>query len=44
MFIMSVIEKIKKGNEAKIITPNKKGLLPDLGAGCSLASSITGNM
>jgi len=28
---------------AKLMNPNKKVLLPDLGAGCSLASSITGN-
>jgi len=27
---------------AKLINPNKKVLLPDMGAGCSLASSITG--
>ena len=27
---------------AKLMNPNKKGLLPDMGAGCSLASSITG--
>jgi len=27
---------------AKLMNPNKKVLLPDLGAGCSLASSITG--
>ena len=27
---------------AKLMTPNKKVLLPDMGAGCSLASSITG--
>ena len=28
---------------AKLMNPNKKVLLPDMGAGCSLASSITGN-
>ena len=27
---------------AKLMNPNKKVLLPDMGAGCSLASSITG--
>ena len=27
---------------AKLMSPNKKVLLPDMGAGCSLASSITG--
>ena len=27
---------------AKLMNPKKKGLLPDMGAGCSLASSITG--
>ena len=29
---------------AKLMNPNKKVLLPDMGAGCSLASSITGKM
>ena len=28
---------------AKLMNPGKKVLLPDMGAGCSLASSITGN-
>ena len=28
---------------AKLMNPNKKVLLPDMGAGCSLASSITGS-
>ena len=28
---------------AKLMNPDKKVLLPDMGAGCSLASSITGN-
>ena len=28
---------------AKLMSPNKKVLLPDLNAGCSLSSSITGN-
>ena len=27
---------------AKLMSPNKKVLLPDMSAGCSLASSITG--
>ena len=27
---------------AKLISPNKKVLLPDMKAGCSLSSSITG--
>ena len=27
---------------AKLMNPNKKVLLPDMEAGCSLASSITG--
>ena len=27
---------------AKLMSPNKKVLLPDMGAGCSLSSSITG--
>ena len=29
---------------AKLMNPNKKVLLPDMGAGCSLASSISGKM
>ena len=28
---------------AKLMSPNKKVLLPDINAGCSLSSSITGN-
>ena len=28
---------------AKLMNPNKKVLLPDMSAGCSLSSSITGN-